>query len=221
MGAEQGWSTRRAAGPLVVPPWGIADSPRDRIMAAACELFNDAGIRVVGVDAIIVAAGVARNTFYRYFPSKELLVVAFAERVDAEWRVWFVDAVTTSSTTASGRLLAVFGVLPLWFDSPTFRGSPVLNVAAEVGDSQPRIAQLARDHATFVQAFLADLVRQAGFTEPDELAGELRILFNGAVVTAQWEPDAPARRAVARHASRAAAALLVGAPRDSSTAAKS
>ncbi|MEO8229413.1 MAG: helix-turn-helix domain-containing protein, partial [Chloroflexota bacterium] len=44
---------------------------RERLLAAASELFYERGIQATGVDAIIKAAGVAKATFYRHFPSKD------------------------------------------------------------------------------------------------------------------------------------------------------
>lgn len=196
------------AGPVVVPPWRPADGPRDRIVAAACLLFNRSGVRGVGVDAIMESAGVARNTFYRYFSSKDLLVVAYFERVETEWRIWFGDVVGGAEVAPHARLVMVFEVLAAWFDSPTFRGSPMVNVAIEVGDRQPRVAELAREHATFVHAFLTGLAVEAGIAAADDLAYELQILLNGAVTTAQLESDPGRRRAVARHAAHAAAAAV-------------
>jgi AcrR family transcriptional regulator len=177
-------------------------------VAAACLLFNHSGVQGVGVDAIMASAGVARNTFYRYFPSKDLLVVAYFERVETEWRTWLGDVVGGAEVSPHARLVRVFEVLAAWFDSPTFRGSPMVNVATEVGDRQPRVAELAREHSTFVHAFLAGLAIEAGVAAPDDLAYELQILLNGAVTTAQLESDPGRRRAVALHAGHAAAAAV-------------
>ena len=52
---------------------------RDRILDAAYELFSRNGIQAVGVDAVITRSGVARQTLYRHFASKESLVLAFLE----------------------------------------------------------------------------------------------------------------------------------------------
>lgn len=177
-------------------------------MAAACELFNRSGIRAVGVDAIMSEAGVARGTFYRYFPSKDDLVLAFLERSDVEWLSWLTKAVTSSSDTPHDRMLAVFSVLPAWFTSPTFRGLPFTNVAVELADSSQRAAELARTHSAQVHAFLAGLAERAGCADPHGVACQLQVLLNGAVVTAQLEPDVAARRAVADHAGAVARALL-------------
>src|SRR5690242_21358236 len=64
-------------------------SPRERILAAAGELFYRHGIRAVGVDAIADAAGTNKMTLYRHFASKDELVAEYlrqwARAVDACW----------------------------------------------------------------------------------------------------------------------------------------
>ena len=63
--------------------------PRDRILAAAADLFYRHGIRAVGVDAIAEAAGTNKMTLYRHFPSKDELVAEYlrqsAKEADTCW----------------------------------------------------------------------------------------------------------------------------------------
>ena len=56
---------------------------RERLLTAAYELFSQEGVQAVGVDAIIERSGVARQTMYRHFGSKQDLVLAFLERREA------------------------------------------------------------------------------------------------------------------------------------------
>src|ERR1700743_1488878 len=64
---------------LPVPP-----RPRERILAAARDLFHRNGIRGVGVDTIAEAAGTNKMTLYRHFDSKDDLIVAYLRGVAAE-----------------------------------------------------------------------------------------------------------------------------------------
>src|SRR5437016_3477716 len=57
---------------------------RDRLVAAAVELFYRNGFGAVGVDRVIAAAGVTKTTFYKHFDSKDELMVAAVQRRD-EW----------------------------------------------------------------------------------------------------------------------------------------
>ncbi|MET1075426.1 MAG: helix-turn-helix domain-containing protein, partial [Umezawaea sp.] len=60
-----------------------ASSPRDRLLDTASRLFYAEGIRTVPVDRLVTEADVTRATFYRHFPSKEDLVVAYLRATDA------------------------------------------------------------------------------------------------------------------------------------------
>ena len=53
--------------------------PRERILRTAHDLFYRDGIRATGIDRVIAESGVAKVTFYRQFPSKDDLVLAYLD----------------------------------------------------------------------------------------------------------------------------------------------
>ena len=52
-------------------------SARERLLAAANELFYAEGVQTVGIDRIIERAGVAKASLYNLFGSKEELEAAY------------------------------------------------------------------------------------------------------------------------------------------------
>ena len=54
-------------------------SARERLLAAANELFYDEGVHTVGIDRIIEQAGVAKASLYNTFGSKDELVRAYLQ----------------------------------------------------------------------------------------------------------------------------------------------
>src|ERR1043165_8061977 len=63
--------------------------PRERILAAASDLFYRQGIRAVGVEAIAEAAGTNKMTLYRHFDSKDELVAEYLRCLAADaGRLW-------------------------------------------------------------------------------------------------------------------------------------
>ena len=62
---------------------------RDRIFAAAREMFYRQGIRAVGVESIVAAAGATKMSLYRSFPSKDELVAAYLKERDAVYWQWW------------------------------------------------------------------------------------------------------------------------------------
>jgi AcrR family transcriptional regulator len=59
---------------------------RQRLLAAARELFYENSICATGVSAVAERAGVTKMTLYAHFPSKDQLVAAYLEDNDLRWR---------------------------------------------------------------------------------------------------------------------------------------
>src|SRR5215468_3779211 len=65
----------------------LEGSARDRLLAAATELFYEEGVHTVGIDRVIERAGVAKASLYSTFGSKEELVRAYlTTRAEARQR---------------------------------------------------------------------------------------------------------------------------------------
>src|ERR1700754_3119558 len=62
-----------------LPP--AADSEaRERLLETATRIFYSEGVNTVGVDRIVSEGSVTRATFYRHFPSKQDLVLAYLQK---------------------------------------------------------------------------------------------------------------------------------------------
>ena len=70
-------------------PSNATESVRDRILETARELFYREGARAVGVDTVVAHSGVAKTSLYRWFPSKDALIVAvLEEEAKDRWNGW-------------------------------------------------------------------------------------------------------------------------------------
>src|SRR3712207_4891809 len=80
---------------------------RERLLAAAGELFYESGIAATGVDAVLGRAGVSPATMYTHFAGKDALVAAYLEQRFQLWRqAW--DEVLAEQGDPVGRLLSLF-----------------------------------------------------------------------------------------------------------------
>jgi AcrR family transcriptional regulator len=61
-------------------------SARERILKIAGGLFYHEGYRAVGIDRVIAEADVAKATFYKHFPSKDDLIVAWINQAEESSR---------------------------------------------------------------------------------------------------------------------------------------
>lgn len=69
--------------PLTPAPRSRRRAPKERrleLMNAAQSLFLEKGIQHTSVDDIVIAAGVAKGTFYVHFGSKDILLMALQQR---------------------------------------------------------------------------------------------------------------------------------------------
>jgi len=75
---------------------------RASVLGAAMQVFSKQGIDATRVEDLLVAAGLSRRTFYKYFTSKEDVVAALYEVSTGE----LVKAIDEASSAASGAPLA-------------------------------------------------------------------------------------------------------------------
>lgn len=174
--------------------------PRDRILSAAYAMFPQRGVRDVGIDELIAMAGVTEETFYRHFPSKQDLVLAFLQRREQVWTLGFVVAgAQRRGGTPEAELLAVFDVLDEWFQRQDFEACSFVKVMLEMGPAHP-LGRAAIQHIDNIRAHLCERAEQAGLSEPDAFARSLMILIKGSILSAtEGDPGAADRaQAMAR-----------------------
>lgn len=181
-----------------------AATPRERLLGQAFVLFYAEGIRAVGIDLIIARADVAKATFYRHFPSKLLLVVAYLDRRQDAWMTWLQGAVAARAQAPAEQLLAIFDALAELFADRAFNGCPLVNAVAELGTVSPEVMDRATFHRAELHRYVAGLARATGVRSPSELAERWVLLIDGAYVGAQRTMDADVA-----HRARAAAEVLL------------
>jgi AcrR family transcriptional regulator len=171
---------------------------RERLLTAAYELFSRDGVQAVGVDAIIERSGVARQTMYRHFKSKQELVLAFLERREEVWtRGWLAAETARRAQDPAGQLLAIFDVFDEWFRRPDFEGCSFINVMLEHPDEHHPLHVAAAHYLASIREFLKELARGAGIKRAEPFARQWHILMKGSIVAAGEGDRDAARRAKA------------------------
>ena len=180
-----------------------APSARERLLAAANELFYAEGVHTVGIDRVIERAGVAKASLYNTFGSKDALVRAYLEgrheRVAGR-----ITRYLTRYSDPRERLLGVFEAQGELFADTGFRGCAFVSASAE--SPGELVEQAADNYRGWVRSLLTDLAREAGVADPETLGRRLHMLYDGASLSARMDHD-PA----ASIAARAAAETLLDA----------
>jgi AcrR family transcriptional regulator len=178
-------------------------SARERLLAAADELFYEAGVHTVGIDRVIERAGVAKATLYSAFGSKEALIGAYLERRHETARERISEALATHYHSPRERILGVFDVIGERITTPGFRGCPFVNASAE-SSSGGIVEQASNESRAWLRGLFLGLAREAGAADPELLSRQLMLLNDGALVAGRMDRDLSAAAGA-----RAAAALLV------------
>lgn len=172
-------------------------STRERLLAAADELFYSEGVQTVGIDRIAKRAGASKKSLYAVFGSKEALILAY---LDAR-RTAIEEVVTRGLSrfdTPREQLLGIFEVQGEVFASPDFNGCPFLAASAEAATGS--LIKLAHaDYRRWVRALLTELAAKAGVPDPETVGRELHLLYDAASITASADHD-PSAAIVARTA---------------------
>ncbi|HWG24357.1 TetR/AcrR family transcriptional regulator [Actinospica sp.] len=179
-------------------------SARERLLAAADELFYEEGVRTVGIDRVIEHAGVAKASLYNTFGSKEALIRAYLDQRGRR----ITDRVTSHVArhdTPRERLLAVFDAQRELAAEQGFRGCAFAraNAEAHAGD---QVEQASDQYRGWLRALLVELAEQAGAPDPVTLGRQLQLLYDGGSLSARMDRDPSAYEF-----SRAAAETLLAA----------
>lgn len=167
---------------------------RAAILDAACNLFYRQGIHATSIDAILEKAGVARQSLYLHFASKDGLIAEFLQVRDERWRGWMQAHVARAGDDPCHRLLSIFDFLAAWFSEPGYHGCAFINTAVEFTDPQHPFRELAARHKQLVKQDILALCREANLPRPELLAEQLALLMEGAIVTEQVTPGGQAAR---------------------------
>lgn len=173
-------------------------SARERIVAAARDLFYRHGIHAVGVEAIAERAGTSKAALYRHFDSKDELVAAYAQALadegDADWAALAEAHAGDPKAQIEAWLARVERLLS------EDGGCALANAAVELRAEPRHPARLIIDaYKTDKRKRLVGLFAAAGYMEVERLADEVFLLFEGARINLQCCTSAsmPAARVVA------------------------
>jgi AcrR family transcriptional regulator len=159
--------------------------PRERILAAARELFYARGIRAVSVDEIAAAAATNKMTLYRHFESKDRLIAEYLRELAAEADSFWADAARAHPAEPRAQLEAWLQQLSSAMADPANRGCALANAAIEIPEKNHPARQIIEQHKTAQREQIAKLCREAGFRDYGKVADEIFLLLEGARVNMQ------------------------------------
>jgi AcrR family transcriptional regulator len=160
-------------------------SARERLLAAADELFYENGINTVGIDRVIERAGVAKASLYDCFGSKDELVRSYLQ-ARSEARQARIKERLSHYETPEEKILGIFDLLGEIAAQPGFRGCAFVRAGADASSSD-RVKTVCEESRAFILGKFTDLAREAGVSEPELLGKQLVLLYDGASIAAHLD----------------------------------
>jgi AcrR family transcriptional regulator len=154
------------------------DSPRERILSAASQLFYRHGIHMVGVDEIAAAAGSNKMTLYRGFGSKERLIVEWLRATSAAAQEKWREVEDAHPHDALARLHGLVDMMVSQI-SVWMRGCPFGNSMAELSDLDHPAHDVIREYYHYQRDWLERACREAQLREPDHIADAMFFIIRG------------------------------------------
>jgi len=177
------------------------ETARAAVLRSANEVFYARGIAGVGMADIRDGSGVSLRRLYTLYPSKRELVAAWLTARHTTWMEWFGATVERRRAAGEESLLATFGAIAEWAESPGYRGCAFVNSAAEAAEIDETHRRIIAAHKEDLLTYLTSLAAGDGYPHPERLGRMIGVLLDGAMVEAaifsSREPIDAARDAAA------------------------
>lgn len=153
---------------------------RDRILAAADDLFRKQGFRGVGVEAIAEAAGTNKMTLYRYFESKDELIAVWIGGIIAQKEAEWDELSAAHKDDPTGLLQAWSKRVAeklAWMEG---RGSILHAAIAELPERDHPARRVIQGYKQREHKRVRRLCEDAGFQNPELAANLFYMMLEGA-----------------------------------------
>lgn len=177
-------------------------SARERLLAAADELFYNEGVHTVGIERVIEKAGVAKASLYDCFGSKDELIRAYLEARMAARQTRLSNKLAKHEAPRE-KILAIFDSMAETIAQSGYRGCAFVraNAEAKPGSAEKNICVESR---AWTLSLFTDLAKDVGVDDAKTLGRQLQMLYDGAAVSADVDHNSEAA-----NTARSAAVLLL------------
>ena len=166
-------------------------SKKEDIIRTALKLFNSDSYNSIGVDRIISESGVAKMTFYKYFPSKENLITECLIQRNRSLQKSISETLEKChATDYLAQINAIFNWYAAWFNTDDFNGCMFQKALEEVVNIYPSIVQPATEYKIWLTQLIQDLLRGLNIQDPIPLAAFIVSILDGMTIQAHIDKEA-------------------------------
>ena len=167
----------------------MAVDKRQLVLETALKLFSENGFHATGIDKVQSESKVSKTTMYKYFKSKDDLILEVLKMRHEQFDGWMSERIDfhyaeSFSTVPAGKLFALFEALHEWFNCETFCGCNFINACAEFTDDDHPVHKLSTEHKLNFAGFIKEVLEESGIPLEGNLALQICIVIDGAIVCA-------------------------------------
>ena len=165
-------------------------SKKDDIISTALRLFNSHSYNSIGVDRIISESGVAKMTFYKYFPSKAKLIEECLNKRNMNIQESLEAAIAECQPqNYIDHIKTIFFWYDAWFHTEDFNGCMFQKAVEEISKVYPSSLQPAIDYKEWLKTQLCNSLMHLGVKQVEQLAIFLSSILDGMTIQAQIDPN--------------------------------
>ena len=160
----------------------MINKKEEAILISATELFSHFGYHAVGVDLIVEKSNVAKMTFYKYFPSKDILIQRVLVRRGLTLQQMLTEGASRAHTPI-GRLKSIFNWYESWLTSSDFNGCMFIKASEEFPEPNSPIKQAAQAHKVWFTKYIAEILSDLSVTNVQKIAKYIVVILEGLSVS--------------------------------------
>ncbi|OIQ81415.1 HTH-type transcriptional regulator YjdC [mine drainage metagenome] len=170
----------------------MATQMREHILGVAAELFSSRGINATSVDTIVAEAGIAKVTLYKYFKSKEQLILEYLRQYDE--KLWQKLSLRTTAQGAEPKesVLTLVNAVLEWIADPEFKGFAFVKASVEFPQLENPVHRTSVEFAQTLRNTIAGVATEAGIRNAETLALQLSMVIEGAAITENMQRESGA-----------------------------
>jgi AcrR family transcriptional regulator len=167
------------------------EQPRkEHLIATAAALFNRRGFHQSGIDDVMRESGVSKTTLYKYFASKEDLILEVLKRRSNALLALLDERIENDRSKYPDkqdvyRIGVVLDVIEEWITSDSFFGCNFARASSEYYATDHPIHRFVFDHKARIKAIIAGLLTAKPAPKPETTAEQVMLVLDGAITAAQ------------------------------------
>jgi len=165
---------------------------REKILSVATTLFETRGIHASGVDTIIAESGIAKATLYKYFPSKNELIIEYLKEKSNRFYTWINEKLADNKSHSKDVLYLLCDLYEQWITTPEFNGLPFHLGSVEFPDPTHPVHHYSVVLSNELQQYLSKLAEMARIKDAQTLGQQLTIIFEGGALIERLSPGSGA-----------------------------